>query len=296
MVREGHGEKLSYYDFEFTPFFAAQVDPRFCYCLFVPFDYEEDSNKTYDLIVLVHGTERSPMMYRQAFAEFANANDAIILAPLFPCNSFGGYDLDNYKFIECNGVRYDHILLSMIDEVEDKYRLKNDGFLMFGFSGGGHFTHRFFYLHPERMKAASIGAPGMVTLLDDRFDFWAGTRDFEAKFGKPFNYNAMRKVRVQMVIGAEDTELWEIGMDETSDGWMPGAEITGPFNRRKKMEELKKSFEVHGITVQHDIVPGAAHSTKLMVPAVIHFFHTVLNPEGAKGAAKDNTFISRLDW
>lgn len=296
MVREGHGEKLSYYDFEYTPFFASQADPRFCYCLFVPFGYDEDSDKKYNLIVLVHGTERGSMMYRQAFAEFANAHDAIILAPLFPCNTFGGYDLDNYKFIECNGVRYDHILLSMIDEVEDRYRLKNDGFLMFGFSGGGHFTHRFFYLHPERMKAASIGAPGMVTLLDDRFDFWAGTRDFEAKFGKPLNYDAMRKVQVQMVIGAEDTDLWEIGMDETSEGWMSGAEITGPFNRRKKMEELKKSFETHGITVQHDIVPGAAHSTQLMVPAVIHFFHTVLKSEHTESAGTATTFVSRMDW
>lgn len=293
MVRQGHGEKLSYYDFEYTPFFAAQSDPRFCYCLFIPPEYEEKGDKDYNLIILIHGTERGPSQYREAFADFAARNDAIILAPLFPCNSFGGYDLDNYKFIECNGVRYDHVLLSMVDEVKAKYRLKDEGFLMFGFSGGGHFTHRFFYLHPERLKAVSIGAPGMVTLLDDRFDFWTGTRDLEEKFGKPLNYPAMRKVSVQMVIGAEDTELWEIGMNEGDEGWMAGAELTGPFTRRRKMDVLKESFENHGIAVQHDIVPEAAHMTKMMVPAVMNFFHKVLDPatsgKGEGGGPPEST-------
>jgi len=296
MSRKGHGENLSYYDFEFTPFFAAQVDPRFSYCLFVPHDYRENGDKQYDLIILVHGTERGPSYYRDAFSSFADAHDAIILAPLFPCNTFGGYDLDNYKFIECNGVRYDHILLSMVDEVADKYRLKDDQFLMFGFSGGGHFTHRFFYLHPERMKAASIGAPGMVTLLDDRFDFWAGTRNFEEKFGKPLNYEAMRKVAVQMVIGAEDKELWEIGMSTGDESWMDGAELTGPYNRLHKMKELKKSFEKQGITVQQDIVPEAGHSTKLMVPAVLRFFHTVLRADIGEYSEDTTVPKNECDW
>ena len=32
-------------------------------------------------------------------------------------------------------------------------------FALFGYSGGGHFVHRFFMLHPQRLWALSIGAP-----------------------------------------------------------------------------------------------------------------------------------------
>ncbi len=52
-------------------------------------------------------------------------------------------DLANYKRIEFQGIRFDHILLSMIDEVAAKYRLKSNRALMYGFSGGGQFCQRF---------------------------------------------------------------------------------------------------------------------------------------------------------
>ena len=32
--RQGHGVKLSFYDFGATPFFASQFDQRFSYCLY----------------------------------------------------------------------------------------------------------------------------------------------------------------------------------------------------------------------------------------------------------------------
>lgn len=61
--------------------------------------------------------------------------------------------------------QFDHVLLAMVDEIAP-LPLAAGRFLMHGFSGGGHFAHRFFSLHPRRLLGASIGAPGMVTLLD----------------------------------------------------------------------------------------------------------------------------------
>ena len=82
--RQGHGVKLSFYDFGATPFFASQFDQRFSYCLYVPPDYDEAASKTYDLAVIVHGTGRTAAEYRDRFADFAQLNDCIVLAPLFP--------------------------------------------------------------------------------------------------------------------------------------------------------------------------------------------------------------------
>src|SRR5579863_1562975 len=54
---------------------------------------------------------------------------------------------------------------------------------------------------PERLWAASIGAPGNVTVLDQTKDWSIGVGGFERHFGKPFDVAALKRVPVQMVVG-----------------------------------------------------------------------------------------------
>ena len=273
--RQGHGKKLSFYDFGATTFFASQFDQRFSYCLYVPEDYDEDGTETHELIVIVHGTGRTAAQYRDHFASFAQKNRCIVLAPLFPAGIVVQGDLANYKRIEFHGIRFDHILLSMIDEVAAKYRLKSNRAIMYGFSGGGQFCQRFFMLHPQRLKAVSIGAPGVVTLLNPDYDWWVGVRDVEVRFGCRIDVEAMKAVTVQTVIGEEDTATWEIAIPRDSAFWMDGADLQGDC-RIDRIEALARSFETHGIAVRRDRVPGVAHEPFNVLEPVKAFFADVL--------------------
>jgi pimeloyl-ACP methyl ester carboxylesterase len=270
-----HPGKLSAYDYGHTTIYAAQADPRFAWCAYVPKDYREDGEERYQLVVAVHGTGRFMTLYRDSLAGFAERYKAIILAPLFPAGITGPRDYSSYKFIRAGELHYDAILLSMVDEIRAKYRVAGDRFALFGFSGGGHFSHRFFYLHPEKLSAVSIGAPGVVTLLDHGHDFWVGVRNFAQVFGKPLDLEAMRRVPVHMVIGGKDTETWEITIPRESPLWMEGADLAGP-DRPSRMRALKQSFETAGIAVRHDVVPGVGHRVEPMIPAVESFFADVL--------------------
>ncbi len=71
-----------------TTIFASQHDPRFQYCLYVPPGFDEDKTG-YRLIVAMHGTGRSMVQYRDAFAEFARYNRCVVPAPLFPVGPLG---------------------------------------------------------------------------------------------------------------------------------------------------------------------------------------------------------------
>ena len=277
----GHGQKLSYYDFGHTTVYASRFDQRFPYCAYVPDDYEEDGEKTYPLAVIVHGTERGMLAYRDAFADFAEANGVIVLCPLFPANICFPGDLSSYKMLRAGDLHYDAVLLDMIAEMQEKYRIEGDRVMMYGFSGGGHFTHRFLYLHPERLLAASIGAPGVVTLLDFDHDFWVGVRDFEKVFGKAVDLEAIRKVAVQMVIGGDDLETWEITIKPDDAWYMPGADLAGA-TRNDRMRALKRSFEQYGIAVRHDIVPGIAHDDRELIGQVKDFFAETLGANRAR--------------
>lgn len=272
----GHGKKLSYYDFGQTTVYASRFDQRFAYCAYVPNDYEEDGDKTYPLAVIVHGTERGMLSYRDAFADFAEENGVIVLCPLFPANICFPGDLSSYKMLRAGDLHYDAVMLDMIEEMRERYRIAGDRVMMYGFSGGGHFTHRFLFLHPERLLAASIGAPGVVTLLDFDHDFWVGVRDFEEKFGKKIDVEAMRRVAVQMVIGGNDLETWEITITPDDAWWMPGADLAGA-NRNDRIRSLKASLEKHGIDVRLDVVAGVAHDDRDLISRVKEFFAKALS-------------------
>ncbi|WP_421928416.1 alpha/beta hydrolase [Neoaquamicrobium sediminum] len=273
--REGHGINLSFYDFGPTPFFASQYDQRFSYCLYVPQDYSETDGRQYDLAVIVHGTGRTAAQYRDRFADFAEKHGCIILAPLFPVGIVEPGELANYKRIEFHGIRYDLVLLSMVDEVCAKYRIRDGGFMMYGYSGGGQFCQRFFMLHPQRLRAVAIGAPGVVTLLNQDYDWWVGVRDLKARFGIEIDLEAMRRVKVQTLIGGADDATWEITIPRESKLWMDGADLQGA-NRLERIAALADSFEAHGIAVRRDIVPGIAHSPFEMVDPAEDFFTSIV--------------------
>lgn len=281
-IAEGRAPgRLGYYDFGATPYFALQADPRFSYCLYVPQDYDQDSDEALDLIVLVHGTARWAEHYRSGFADFARKHRAVVLTPLFPAGMTAPGELSSYKLLREGGIAYDLVLIDMVEEVAARYRLRGERFLLHGFSGGGHFAHRFLLAHPGRLLGVSIGAPGIVTLIDDRYDFWAGTRNFAAIFGAPPDLDAIRRVPVHMVIGAEDTETWEIRLTPQDTWWMDGAEALAEANRLQRMAALRQNFEAQGIAVEQDIVPGAGHDGRLMLSAVEAWFARTL------GAARD---------
>jgi poly(3-hydroxybutyrate) depolymerase len=273
--RAGHGKRISYYGFGRTTMFACQFDQRFSYCLYVPASYDEDGDTVYPLAVVVHGTNRPAQEYRDAFVEFAEREQCVIVAPLFPAGIIEPGELSSYKFIKFHDIRFDHVLLAMIDEIAETYRVNRERFLLHGFSGGGHFAHRFFFLHPHRLLGVSIGAPGMVTLLDDRYPWWVGIADLEEQFGITPDLAAMREVAVQMIVGADDTETWEITSRPGTRYWMPDANIAGE-TRIDRIASLRDSFERHGIRVQLDLVPGVSHQGFKILGHVQEFFADTL--------------------
>lgn len=264
------------YDRGFTTAFACKADPRFSYVLYVPEDL--GAGDAPDLLVAVHGTGRAQGEYCRTFGEFGRYNNTVVLCPLFPCGVRGDDERDGYKYILEGDIRYDEIVLAMVAEVEQRLGFTFPKFMMFGFSGGGHFTHRFLYLHPERLKAASIGSPGSVTLLDDTRDWWVGIRNMQEMFGKTVDFDALRQVAVHMTVGGADLETWEITHRPESPRWMEGCNDAGK-TRVERNTTLKQSLESHGVTVKQDIVPNVAHSMTGVSLAVKSFFRDVLRAE-----------------
>jgi len=262
------------YDMGSTTVYASRHDPRFPYVLYVPDEILAPGNDV-ELVVVVHGTGRQFTQYRDAFAPFGRWNRCIILCPLFPVGVRGDGDHNGFKRLIEGDIRYDKVLLDMVSEVGERYGKRFDQFALFGYSGGGQFTNRFAYVHPERLWAASIGAPGNVTVLDQTKEWWLGVGNFERYFGKPLDVTALRQVPVQMIVGKADLETWEITVREGSSMYFPGINDAGA-TRPERLRTLKASFEAAGIQARFDELDNIAHNGMQVVEVVQEFFAQVL--------------------
>lgn len=255
-----------------TTQFALTADPRFSYCLYVP-EGHRPQGPPRPLVVAVHGTLRRCETLRDAFADFGERHDCVVLAPLFPAGITGPNDVDSYKLLSATEFRPDQILLSMVDEVAARWHVDTDRFHLHGFSGGGQFAHRFAYLHPDRLASLSVGAPGRVTLLDPTTPWRHGTADTEELFGITVDPASLRDVPVQLVIGAHDTASAELAPPDAQ-----GPDTTGT-NRIDRTHALRANWRQHGIDARLDVVPGTAHDHFAVLPTVQRFLAECLDRE-----------------
>lgn len=258
---------LGLYDTGATAFYACQYDQRFSYCLYVP-EIRKNSGKM-RLFVLIHGSRRTAEGYRDVCAEFAERNNLLVLVPLFPVGIPTPEDTGGYKFLLDSGIRYDRVLLSMIDEVGAKYSVATERFYLHGFSGGGQFANRFLYLWPQRLAALSVGAPGLVTLASDQ-DWWVGTRNIHSLFGINVDFDTIERVPVQIIVGDEDRDGSEIMLTPASRYWMADANQAGE-NRIQRAGSLAQNWRQAGINVQFEVVPGIGHGGFDLLPQVFSF-------------------------
>lgn len=261
-----------------TTLFASRVDQRFSYCLYIP-DRRDGDPERYPVVVLQHSTDREPLAYRDAFAEFCEEHRAIAFAPLFPAGIVDPDDIHNYKFFEFHGIRFDLLLLDMLEEAAERYPMDVSRFLLHGFSGGGQFTQRFLLLHPDRLLGASVGAPGRLTMIDDSRNWWLGTADVQERFGIGLDPAAIARVPVQLVVGSVDIETWET-LDRTESTWIDGLEAQGD-TRVDRLRAFERNLRRHGVEPRFDLVPGVAHQPFEVLPPVKRFFSQILRDRAA---------------
>jgi pimeloyl-ACP methyl ester carboxylesterase len=277
----GQAKAEALYDLGATTVYASRHDARFPYVLYVPDEVTLPGNDV-ELVVVMHGTGRQFIQYRDAFAPFGRWNRCIVLCPLFPVGVRGDGDRNGFKRLAEGDIRYDKVLLDMVDEVGERYGKRFETFALFGYSGGGQFVNRFAYVHPERLWAATIGAPGNVTVLDQSKAWWLGVGGFERQFGKPFDLAALRRVPVQMVVGRADLETWEITVRDDSPMYLPGINDAGK-TRPERLKTLRASFEAAGIDVRFDELDNIAHNGLQVVEVVQDFFAQQLRTKRAGG-------------
>ena len=153
------------------------------------------------VFVSVHGISRNAEQHLQGFASQAERYGAIMLAPLFPLESFPHYQRLGSNV---NQERSDLALDQIMQDAADWLGIRPDPLHIFGFSGGGQFTHRYAMFYPKRVKRMVLGAPGWYTFPDPEQKYPLGLRSTGDWPRLKFTPAQFLKIATLVLVGDED--------------------------------------------------------------------------------------------
>jgi len=288
-----------------VPQMALQSDPRVSYSLYIPpepykllaANPDEDNATQLPLLVNIHGTRRNLSAIYGDLKTFADSIPCAVLQPLFPAGIEGPNDLDSYKRLASKTLNSNLKLLSILEEVGARWpNVNTEKIFLMGFSGGGQFAQRFLYIHPDRLSAVSIGAPGKVTLLDERQTWPKGIEDVRNVFSRSIDLSLITAVEIHMVVGSKDTgahggndfKQWQ---EETKKKTTKTKDVDSDQEnalatnidaseagkgRLGTLQNVQNLWKDQGIDAHLDIVDGVGHSADGVRSCVLDFFRPLM--------------------
>ncbi|RPJ28601.1 MAG: hypothetical protein EHM33_03965 [Chloroflexi bacterium] len=185
--------------------------------------------------------------------------------------------------------RTDLQLIAMIDHARAELAAMgmqtDEKILIQGFSASGMFANRFTLLHPEHVKAATIGSPGgwptvpVASFNGEQLLYPAGISDLELLTNISFDSIAYNAVPQLIYMGSTDDND---SLDYT-DGWdkkdaqrVDRLFGTDPLSR---WEDARLIYEQAGANVQFLLIEGSGHDRRELQKYSTEFFRKVLDGE-----------------
>ena len=137
----------------------AAGDPDLRYHLYVP----SSPQAALPLFVAVHGISRDVTSQARLFAPFMEEIGGVVVAPLFQKRRFSDYQRLGRMG---RSDRADMALDRIVADVSQRVGRQFPRIVMFGYSGGGQFVHRYAMAHPRRIDRIAVAAPGWYTFPD----------------------------------------------------------------------------------------------------------------------------------
>lgn len=237
------------------------------------------------LVVSVHGVARNAAAHAYRLMAEAERYGLTIVAPLFDKAQYGQYQqLMDPK----TGARSDLAMLDIMDAAARLSSASVDKVLLFGFSGGAQFGHRFVMAHPERVASAVHAAAGWYTFPDTAAPYPLGVGGDEQPV--MLNLRGASRVPQHVMIGELDIER---------DASVRKTESLDRTQGRTRLERAFRWVEAMGAFAQNDregvaptlqTLPGVGHSFSAAVERAClprHVFDRFAKDAGLARVAHD---------
>lgn len=216
------------------------------------FTSTRSSNKL-PIFIAVHGISRCAIDQARLFAPFIEAVGGTLVAPIFSKKRFSGYQRLGSSG---KGCRPDLALRQMIADVHASQNRPNRPVVMFGYSGGGQFVHRYAMAYPRQVLRMAIAAAGWFTFPDRRLRFPEGIKQTTKLPDLTFDNARFLKIPTLVLVGANDTER------------------DAALNKGKRLDQRQGDHRVARARRWIDAMKSAARQFRYDTP-----YHSVLVPD-----------------
>lgn len=209
------------------------------------------------LFVAVHGIRRRAFEQARLFAPIIDSIGGTLIAPLFGKRRFSGYQRLGHRK---KGARADLALQRALADVDRSMQRSGKSVVMFGYSGGGQFVHRYVMAYPRQVQRMAIAAPGWFTLPDIRLSFPQGVKKAGSMPDLNFDAPVFLRIPTMVLVGENDTNR------DDALNKRPEIDKRQGRNRLERafrwVKEMKKASARYLCDTSYELltVPGCGHS------------------------------------
>lgn len=167
------------------------------YFVYIPKEMAAEKRVLYT----VHGISRNAKEHIQGFSAQAEKYGAIIIAPLFPKESFPRYQ---QLGTSVNLERADMAFEQVLQDAHEWLGIPPAPMRMFGFSGGGQFLHRYAMFYPKRVARMVLTAPGWYSFPDPERKYPYGIKSTRDWPNLKFALENFLQIPTLTMVGEED--------------------------------------------------------------------------------------------
>ena len=170
------------------------TDPRTRYLRFVP----RTPDPQRPPLVCVHGISRDAEGHLAAFTDWAEHTGTELLAPLFDRRRYRGYQ----RLKSSNRTLHP---AAALDAILDETVGARPG-LLYGFSGGAQFAHRYALVRPERVAGIALAAAGWYTFPTAAASFPYGLAPGRLPGSLEIDFRGFLQLPKCVLVGDQDVE------------------------------------------------------------------------------------------
>ena len=228
-------------------------EPSIDYFTYIP----KQGQRHNRVMISVHGISRNAMEHLFGFSPQAETHGVVMLAPVFSQQNFPSYQRLGAS---ATGTRADLAMDRVLQDAQNWLGVTPYPLHIFGFSGGGQFTHRYALFHPERVARMALAAPGWYTFPDPDQRYPLGLRS-SSKWPKlKFSLTRYLKIHTLVLIGEEDhLRTEDLNRSRRIDAAQGLTRVERGERWVNAIKSLTRAFHVPG-RIRLEVVPNANHA------------------------------------
>ena len=231
------------------------------------------------VLFIMHGGSRNAERYISYWLDSAKDKNVILVAPHFTKKSFPYYQTLGMatfsgKVIQDKRLWLTDSISSFFAYFKNKYELNHNQYLMFGFSGGTQFIHRYLmYGDDMAIDKAAIGSAGWYTFINNE-KFPYGIKNMQPKEGR---IEWLMSKEILFLLGGKDNDPNHSSLNKSRGAKKQGKHRLDRGNRYfENLIHIGNQFNVP-FRWRYRVIDGLDHNTQGMSEAAIEFILNDLN-------------------